>query len=60
MQEYAGFLADASTARADEFRVDNPLFSHTLFPIYVAALIWGGLYLRDTRVRALTRSSHSR
>ena len=24
-----------------------------LFPIYVAALIWGGLYLRDARVRAL-------
>jgi hypothetical protein len=34
-------------------RVGNPLFSHTLFPIYVAALVWGGLYLRDTRVRAL-------
>jgi hypothetical protein len=29
------------------------LFSHTLFPVYVAALLWGGLWLRDRRVRAL-------
>ena len=42
-------------AIATHLRVDNPLFSHTLFPIYVAALIWGGLYLRDPRVRALVR-----
>lgn len=34
-------------------RVENPLFSHTLFPIYVGALLWIGLYLRDARVRAL-------
>jgi hypothetical protein len=34
-------------------RLDNPLFSHTIFPIYIAALVWGGLYLRDARVRAL-------
>jgi hypothetical protein len=32
----------------------DPLFSHVLFPIYVAALIWGGLYLRDERFRALS------
>lgn len=42
-------------AIATHLRVDNPLFTHTLFPIYVAALIWGGLYLRDPRVRALLR-----
>ena len=35
------------------FRLDNPLLTHTLFPIYVAALIWGSLYLRDPRVRAV-------
>jgi hypothetical protein len=35
------------------FRVGDPLLTHTLFPIYVAALIWGGLYLRDPRVRAV-------
>ena len=44
-------------AIATHLRLDNPLFSHTLFPIYVAALIWGGLYLRDPRVRALLRSA---
>ena len=42
-------------AIATHLRIDNPLFSHILFPTYVAALIWGGLYLRDPRVRALIR-----
>lgn len=34
-------------------RVDDPWLSHTLVPIYVGALLWAGLYLRDPRVRAL-------
>ena len=34
-------------------RADSPLFTHTLFGVYLAVLIWGGLYLRDERVRAL-------
>ena len=34
-------------------RVDNPLFSHMLFPTYLGAMMWLGLYLRDPRVRAL-------
>jgi hypothetical protein len=34
-------------------RVGNPLFSHTLFGVYLALIIWGGLYLRDERLRAL-------
>jgi hypothetical protein len=42
-------------AIATHLRLDNPLPSHTLFPIYIAALLWGGLYLRDARVRALLR-----
>ena len=42
-------------AIATHLRLDNPLFTHILFPIYVAALLWGGLYLRDPRVRALVR-----
>ena len=42
-------------AIATHLRIENPLFSHTLFPIYVAILVWGGLYLRDARVRALLR-----
>lgn len=40
-------------AIATHLRVGNPLFSHTLFPIYIAALFWVGLYLRDARVRTL-------
>ena len=50
---WTGYLGGAI---ATHLRIDNPLFSHTLFPIYVAALIWGGLYLRDARVRALLRA----
>ena len=42
-------------AIATQLRLDNPLVSNTLFPIYIAALVWGGLYLRDARVRALLR-----
>jgi len=45
-----GYLGGAIAAHV---RVGDPLFSHTLFPIYVAVLLWGGLYLRDPRVRAL-------
>ena len=51
---WTGYLGGAI---ATHLRVDNPLLSHTIFPIYVAALIWGGLYLRDTRVRALLRAA---
>lgn len=42
-----------SGAIASHVRVGNPLFSHTLFPVYIAAFIWAGLYLRDIRVRRL-------
>lgn len=34
-------------------RADSPLLTHTLFGVYVGLLAWGGLYLRDRRVRAL-------
>ena len=37
------------------FRAHNPLFTHILPPIYVSILIWGSLYLRDPRVRAVVR-----
>jgi len=43
-----GYLGGAV---ASHIRVDNPLFSHTLFPIYIAIFIWLGLYLRDRRVK---------
>ena len=45
-----GFLGGAV---ATHVRVGNPLLTHTLFPTYVAALLWGGLALRDPRLRAL-------
>jgi hypothetical protein len=32
----------------------DPTFSHTLFPIYFAVMIWGGLSLLDGRVRAIS------
>ncbi len=34
-------------------RAGSPMFSHTLFGVYLGLLIWGGLYLRDGMVRAL-------
>jgi len=45
-----GYLGGAI---ATHLRVGDPVFSHTVFPIYVAVLIWGGLLLRDRRVRTL-------
>ena len=47
---WTGYLGGAI---ATHLRIDNPLFTHILFPTYVAALLWGGLYLRDARVRAV-------
>jgi hypothetical protein len=45
-----GYLGGAI---ATHLRVGDPLFSHVLFPTYLGVLLWGGLYLRDTRLRAL-------
>jgi DoxX-like protein len=45
-----GYLGGAV---ATHVRVGSPLLTHVLFPIYIAALLWGGLFLRDDRVRAL-------
>lgn len=45
-----GYLGGAV---ATHVRVEDPLFSHTLFPVYLALFLWGGLYLRDARLRAL-------
>lgn len=45
-----GYLGGAV---ATHVRVGSPLLTHTLFPIYVAALIWGGLFLRERRLGAL-------
>src|SRR6266487_3051910 len=45
-----GYLGGAI---ATHVRAGSPLLSHTLFPVYVALVLWGGLYLRETRLRAL-------
>jgi hypothetical protein len=47
---WTGYLGGAI---ATHVRVGSPLFTHVLFPIYVAALLWSGLWLRDGRVRGL-------
>ncbi len=40
-------------AIATNVRVDNPLFSHELFGVYLCVLLWLGLWLRDQRIRDL-------
>jgi hypothetical protein len=45
-----GYLGGAIAVK---MRVHSPLLSNTLFPIYVAAMLWGGLYLRETRLHDL-------
>lgn len=40
-------------AMATQIRVENPLFSHILFSVYLGLFMWGGLWLRDRRLRAL-------
>ena len=40
-------------AMATHIRVGSPLFSHVLFSIYLALFMWGGLWLREPRLRAL-------
>jgi hypothetical protein len=52
---WTGYLGGAI---ATHVRVESPLFTHTLFPIYVAALLWGGLWLRDPRVRGMLAPKH--
>jgi len=45
-----GYLGGAVATNA---RVGNPLFSYTLTPVYIGVFVWGGLFFRDPRVRAL-------
>jgi hypothetical protein len=47
---FTGYLGGAIVTH---LRLDNPLFTHILFPIYLGTMIWVGLYLRDARVRSL-------
>ncbi|MBI3438821.1 MAG: DoxX family protein [Proteobacteria bacterium] len=45
-----GYLGGAI---ATHLRIGSALFSHVLFGVYLALFVWGGLYLRDARIRAL-------
>ena len=40
-------------AMASHVRIGSPLFTHTLFGLYLGLLLWGGLWLRDRRLRGL-------
>jgi hypothetical protein len=40
-------------AIATHLRLDHPLFSHTLFGVWLGLLLWAGLWLRDERLRQL-------
>ena len=40
-------------AIATHVRIESPLFSHTLFGVYMGLVAWGALYLREPRLRAL-------
>ncbi|MBB3038342.1 DoxX family protein [Hoyosella altamirensis] len=48
-----GYLGGAI---ATHLRVESPLLSHTLFPIYVAIFIWAGLLLRSGSARRILSS----
>jgi hypothetical protein len=45
-----GYLGGAV---ATNLRLENPLFTHTLFPVYFGVLIWLALWLRDARLRTV-------
>jgi hypothetical protein len=40
-------------AMATHVRLDNPLFTHVLFTVYLGIFAWGGLWLRNERLRKL-------
>ena len=45
-----GYLGGAI---ASHVRIDSPLFTHTLFGLYLGLMLWGGLWLRDRNLQAL-------
>lgn len=51
-----GYLGGAV---ATHLRVGSSLFGETLFPVYIGILMWGGLYGREARLRAIIPFSKS-
>ena len=45
-----GYLGGAI---AIQLPTGNPFFGEVLFPVYIAAFLWGGIYLRDERLRTM-------
>ena len=45
-----GYLGGAI---ASHVRIGSPLFTHVLFGFYLGLMVWGGLWLRDARLRHL-------
>jgi hypothetical protein len=45
-----GYLGGAI---ASHVRIDSPLFTHTLFGLYLGLMLWGGLWLRDRNLQTL-------
>jgi hypothetical protein len=47
------FMGLLGGAMATQIRAESPLFSHVLFSLYLGLFMWGGLWLRDEKLRAL-------
>jgi hypothetical protein len=45
-----GYLGGAVAVK---LRIGDPLFTNVLFGVYVGVLVWGGIYLRDARLREI-------
>lgn len=52
---FTGYLGGAVAIHVQQ---GNPLFSHILSPVYVALFLWGGLYLRNARLRNVITHSN--
>ncbi|MCK1642384.1 DoxX family protein [Bradyrhizobium sp. 157] len=50
-----GYLGGAI---ASHVRIDSPLFTHTLFGLYLGLMLWGGLWLRDKNLRSVIPFRH--
>jgi len=47
------FMGLLGGAMASNIRADQPLFTHNLFSIYLGLFMWGGLWLRDEKLRSV-------
>ena len=45
-----GYLGGAVASHA---QLGDPLFTHVLFGVYMGIFVWGGLWMRNPRIRAL-------